>query len=403
VTQVALNKLSEQSEMRITLVISTLSGGGAERVATNMANYWAAKGWEVTILTTSSGSESSCYDLHPRVNHLCLGSPRFKYLPTTSQAIAPLINLIKGCSQTERAVLAPQATYLLKLRGAILSTRPEAVISYMDRTNTYVLAATLGAGVPVMATEHCDPSLNYLGEVWEMLRRRLYPQASCVTALTEESLGYFSSVVGMRGRIIPNALTPPPDSASGETLQQRNGKTLMAMGRLSPEKGFDLLLDAFAIVAQKHPDWKLEILGEGASRPYLESCVRNLKLTERVRMPGFTRRPYDALRRADLFALSSLCEGFSNVLLEAMACGVAAVSFDCPSGPRHIIRNGIDGMLVAARDVQAMAAALDHLMGDETERRRLATKAPEVIERFGMEKVMGMWEELIYDCVREGL
>ena len=117
-------------------------------------------------------------------------------------------------------------------------------------------------------------------------------------------------------------------------------------------------------------------------------------------MPGFTRRPFYAMRRADLFALSSLDEGFPNVLLEAMACGVPGVSFDCPSGPRHIIRNGVDGVLVPPRDAQAMAAALDRLMGNDAERKRLASKAGEVVDRFGVATVMSMWEELLVEGVR---
>lgn len=385
----------------MTLVICTLGGGGAERVATTMANYWAERGRQVGILTTHFGGESSCYVLHPRVTHLDLSSPRFNSLPTDLKVIAPLVGLISACSPSERAVLTRTVTHILKLRGAILSTRPDLVISYIDRTNISVLLATHGLGLPVIVSEQSDPSENFTGEGWELLRRRLYPQASYVTVLTEESLRYFSSVAGIRGRIIPNLLTPDVFSSSDKMPQHKNGKTLMAMGRLGHEKGFDLLLNAFALVAGRHTDWTLEIVGEGPVRDYLESCVQKRGLGERVRMPGFTRRPFDAMRRADLFVLSSLEEGFGNVLIEAMACGLAVVSFDCPSGPRHIIRDGVDGLLVPPRDTEAMAAALDRLMGDEAERKRLAARAPEVVERFGLEKVMSMWEELVFDCARQ--
>jgi GalNAc-alpha-(1->4)-GalNAc-alpha-(1->3)-diNAcBac-PP-undecaprenol alpha-1,4-N-acetyl-D-galactosaminyltransferase len=388
--------------MRITVVISMLSGGRAERVATNMANYWAAKGWEVTILTTDFGGEPSTYGLHPRVTHLNLRSPRFNNLPTDLRVTAPLRDLINACSQSERAVLNPLTPHILRLRRVILSTRPAVVISHIYLTNICVLSATRGLGLPVIVTEHIDPNETFIGEGLELLRYRLYPQANYVAVLTEESLGYFSSVPGIRGRIIPNAVTPPVFSSFDKPPQQKNGKTLLAMGRLEHEKGFDLLLSAFNLVAEKHADWTLEILGEGPVRDYLESCVQKRGLGERVRMPGFTSRPFDAMRRADLFVLSSLDEGFPIVLLEAMACGVAVVSFDCPSGPRHIIRNGVDGVLVPPRDSQAMAAALDRLMGDEAERKRLAGRAPEVLDRFSVEKVMSMWERLIFDCARQG-
>ncbi|HEY0142855.1 MAG TPA: glycosyltransferase family 4 protein [Thermoanaerobaculia bacterium] len=386
--------------MRITLVISTLDGGGAERVAANMANDWAAKGWDVTILTTDFGGQSSCYTLHPRVTHLDLKSPRFDHLPSDWKRSAPVVGLIDSCSQSEREVLIPRATAILKLRGAISSTAPEVVISYIDRTNIRVLAATRGLGLPVIVSEQIDPHESFIGAEWELLRRRLYPQASHVTVLTEESLDYFSSLAGIRGRVIPNPVTPPPFSSADEISRQKNGRLLLAMGRLDHQKGFDLLLRAFALIAERHPGWTLEIVGEGPVRPYLESCVQNRGLAGRVRLPGFTRRPFDALRRADLFAMSSLDEGFPNVLLEAMACGLAVVSFDCPSGPRHIIRHGIDGILVPPRDAEALAAALDHLMGDEAERQQLAARAPEVTERFGIETIMRMWDALLFDCVK---
>jgi GalNAc-alpha-(1->4)-GalNAc-alpha-(1->3)-diNAcBac-PP-undecaprenol alpha-1,4-N-acetyl-D-galactosaminyltransferase len=384
--------------MKITLVIAKLSGGGAERVAANMANYWAAKGWGVSVLTTGCGGEPPGYDLHPRVGHLPLGQERFGCPPTDPQSFAPLAGLLAVCSPPEREGLLQESRRIMRLRGALLSTEPDVVISYIDRTNINVLAATRGTGLPVIVNEQCDVGNNFIGPGWDLLRRRLYRESNFVVVLTEESLDYFSPDASLRGRIIPNPLTPSVFSEPRVMPGRKKGRTLMAMGRLAREKGFDLLLHVFSLVAKKHPDWTLEILGEGTDRPYLESCAAELGLGEQVRLPGFTRRPFQALRRADLFVLSSLCEGFPNALLEAMACGVAVVSFDCPSGPRHIIRDGVDGVLVPPRNGRAMAAALDRLMGDEQERRRLAARATEVAERFSMEKVMGMWEELIFDC-----
>jgi glycosyltransferase involved in cell wall biosynthesis len=380
--------------MRITLVISSLTGGGAERVATNMANYWAAKGWAITILTDSQGSRPRAYNLLPQVVHRDLGPfPDASRRIPDSETVIALRQLMNIASRSERVVVLSELDLVARLRHAIKDTHPQAVISFIDLTNVRVLLATAGLDVPVIVSEHCDPNCNNIGQGMELLRRRLYPGARCLVALTDEAMSFFSGVNGIRGRIIPNPVLPADDREEPE-IHKKN-MVLMGMGRLSHEKGFDLLLRAFAAASNEHPGWSLEIWGQGPLQRSLEEFAARLGLSERVRFPGFTTTPYRAMSRADLFSLSSLCEGFPNVLCEAMASGLPVVSFDCPSGPRHIIRDGVDGVLVPPRDTSALAKALDRLMGDEHERKRLAARAPEVVERFAINKIMDMWEQIL--------
>jgi GalNAc-alpha-(1->4)-GalNAc-alpha-(1->3)-diNAcBac-PP-undecaprenol alpha-1,4-N-acetyl-D-galactosaminyltransferase len=172
-------------------------------------------------------------------------------------------------------------------------------------------------------------------------------------------------------------------------------QTILAVGRLYPEKGFDLLLEAFAKCAAAHPNWNLRIIGEGPERELLAQLIGQFGLLERVRIDPVLPDLSSSLTQADLFVLSSCHEGFPNVLLEAMAAGVPVISFDCESGPRDIIRHGIDGVLVPAGDVGALALALDRLMGSAADRAQLAERAPEVIERFSLAKIATMWRNVL--------
>jgi glycosyltransferase involved in cell wall biosynthesis len=384
-------------EMRITLAISSLAGGGAERVATNMANYWASKGWSISILTDSQRARPPAYDLHPRVVHrdLAFSQEPGRHLPDRETVIA-LGDLFTSAVRPERDVLLSELDLVARLRHAIKGMRPDAVISFLDLTNVRVLLATTGLDVPVVVSEHSDPNHNNIGPGMGLLRRRLYPRAKYVVALTDESMRFFSGMSGVRCRIIPNPILPHISGAQ-EPGNEKEGMVLMSMGRLSHEKGFDHLLRAFAAVSGDHPGWSLEVWGEGPLLKWLDELASELRVLDRVRFPGFTRTPHLAMSRADLFALSSRCEGFSNVLCEAMAAGLPVVSFDCPSGPRYIIRDGVDGILVPAQNTLALGEALSRLMGDEHERKRLAARAPEIVDRFAIHKIMDMWEEILLE------
>jgi GalNAc-alpha-(1->4)-GalNAc-alpha-(1->3)-diNAcBac-PP-undecaprenol alpha-1,4-N-acetyl-D-galactosaminyltransferase len=366
--------------MRLTFVISALGAGGAERVMATIANYWAEHGWHVTLLTLDDGREPPFYHLHDAIH------------------LRPLA--IAGGSPNPLRRVRLSLKRILALRRALAASDPDLVISFIDRINILTLLASRGLRVPVIVSEHIDPAQRPLGRGWKITQKWLYRYGSSVVLLTESALPYFPRRVRQRARVIPNPVVVHRNGRVCENCDELPmARTLLAMGRLDEQKGFDMLLQAFASVALHHPAWSLVIWGDGPQRPFLEARRDALGLRERVSFPGLTKQPFEHMARAHLFVLSSRYEGFPMVLCEAMACGLPVVSFDCPSGPRDIVRDGVDGLLVPPNDVLALAAALDRLMSDENARHRLAQRAPEVLERFGLERVMGMWEETITSLV----
>jgi glycosyltransferase involved in cell wall biosynthesis len=286
------------------------------------------------------------------------------------------------------------------LQSAIGKSKPDAVISFMDTTNVIALLATRGLNLPVVVSERINPASNPIGKIWKQMRQWTYPFADRIVVQTKGVLNYFSSELQARVCIIPNPvlLLPKEKEPSDKLLGEQ---VIVAMGRFEWQKGFDLLLQAFAQLKDLYAEWTLTILGEGALRSELESLCNQLGLADRVHFPGRVKNPYKFLKQADLFVMSSRYEGFPNALCEAMACGLPVISTDCPYGPREIIRHDLDGILVPNEDVPALAAAMERLMSDEEERKSLAVRAPEIAERFSLEKVMEMWEALISEVIKE--
>ena len=372
--------------MRLTLVCSSLSSGGAERVMSTMANYWAQANEQVTFITLEDEA-TDFYKLDPRVQRVSLSA----VISFTHRVQLPFVHI----------------NVIRHLRQAIDNSHPQVVISFIDRINIQVLLATYGTSIPIIISERTDPRMSAIGKhatVWNILRNFLYPHASFLVVQNQSVFDFFKPKIQQVTRIIPNPLSITMSSNMGEEYNIGNkdkGKKIIAMGRLTEPKGFDLLLHAFAQVAAKHAEWSLDIWGEGELRTELESLCVKLALQERVTLPGRTRNPYHVMQQADLFVLSSRFEGFPNVLCEAMGCGLAVISFDCPSGPRYIIRNGVDGILVPDGSVTALAAAMDRLMSNTVERQSLGTHALEILDRFNIDKIMELWNQLVDQAIKK--
>lgn len=359
--------------MKVTLVIYGLSGGGAERVMSILANYWAKIGWDVTLIMLVPPTKQPFYLLNNRIQIRSLG---------IAEKSSSKLNAI---GNTWRRVKV--------LRQEIIASQPDVVISFMNAVNVYNILACWGLNIPTIVCEHTYPGSTDANKIWQMLMKWSYRHADIVTVLTQNAVPFYPPASGYRTIVMPNpVLTPDPIGVTERLLPERS---LIAVGRLDPRKGFDLLMKAFHRLQPKYPDWQLTILGEGDLRPELEQLRSQLQLTERVRMPGSVNNVRDYLAQAELFVVSSRVEGFPMGLCEAMACGLPVIATDCLSGPRDIIQDGIDGMLVRTEDLDALAAGLDALMSDSTKRQQLAQNAPQVLDRFGLESVMKMWAETI--------
>ncbi|AHV93321.1 glycosyl transferases group 1 family protein [Bordetella holmesii ATCC 51541] len=298
---------------RTLIFIHSLHGGGAERVAVDLAGHWAAAGREVMILTQAEGD---AYPVPAGVHRRVLG--------TDGQGGDGL----RGILDNLRRVRA--------LRAVIREFKPDIVLGMMTTSSILAVLAAWGLPVKVIATEHTHPPSQQLSGMWQRLRRLTYPRAARVVALTGGTAQWIDRhVPGSRLAVIPNPVHwPLPRSEPRLAPPAAPGRHyLLAVGRLHPDKGFDVLVEAFASLAGRFTDWDLLILGEGDERASLTQQVQAAGLDGRVHMPGRGGNVADWYEAADLYVLSSRFEGLSNTLLEAMASGLAPVSFDCDTGP----------------------------------------------------------------------
>jgi glycosyltransferase involved in cell wall biosynthesis len=297
---------------------------------------------------------------------------------------------------------------LARIRAAILSTRPDCVIGIGDGTNELMLLATANCGLTRLVSIQIDQSGHdryHTG--WDdrrrrRLRRRAYAMADAVVLLSAQEAGRAAADnPGWRCAAIPDpvipTIDPEPDEQAASIMARLEAREcwLVGAGRLVEQKGFDLLLAAFASLAARFPAWGLLILGEGPDRPSLERQAATLHIAERVLMPGVVRKLHAVLQRCDVFVLPSRFEGQPLVLMEAMLCGLPVVSFDCPSGPASIIRPGVDGLLVGPITATALAAELSRMMACPDMRRAMGRAAPEVRSRFDVQRICARWERLI--------
>ncbi|MGU7783029.1 glycosyltransferase family 4 protein [Burkholderia sp. PU8-34] len=366
--------------MNIVLVIGALGAGGAERVAVTLVNAWAARGDSVTLVSTYSGRGECFYQVSEKV--------RIVYL-------ADVVG-------TTRKGLVSSVKRFLALRKIFRESRADVLVSFLLHVNTAAIAASRWIGIPIVACEHSNPVASTRTQKQKLLARLLYPKADVLTVLTEGVVSPLKAEIPRLENIavMPNPL--PEDVFCFQRTESVAGrKRLIAVGRLLELKQFDLLIEIFSSLESDFPQWDLYIWGEGPQRPALEQQIRDLGLTDRVILAGSTQAIWSEMCASDAFALTSEFEGLPMAMMEAMAIGLPCVSFDCPSGPRELTRNGQDGLLVPHGDVVQFREELKRLMGDQVLRMSIGGKgAASVRARYSITNVLTMWDQLFARTIK---
>lgn len=331
---------------KVMLFIADLSAGGAERVVSILANTWS--GYEsVEVIVVTLFDTKPFYELDARVHHVSLG-------------------MTPGVGRDRRAMDAFGA--MTRLRAVLRRERPAFVLSFMNKYNVFCLASAIGLGIPIIVSERDSPTETGRRLNW-MLRWLLYPRAAGVITQSEASRRMLSGRVRCRDvQVIANPVTPLTDPTWSPAA-----RIVLNVGRLVDKKGQRDLLLAFASIDT--PQWLLVFCGDGPLLGDLQRTATELEIADRVTFAGTVKDVGTHLGRAGIFAFPSYFEGFPNALAEALLAGLPCVSYDCPTGPAELIRDGENGYLVSVGDIEGLAARLEELMNDPEKAARLGGEA----------------------------
>jgi glycosyltransferase involved in cell wall biosynthesis len=394
------------------LIRSCFGMGGTVRTVISQANELAGLGYDVEILSLLRPLEHPTFPIDPRVKITVLFDERFRRLhkrrhnPLPGLTSAPAAFVLamvldRWASQITypdepmyaRASLLTDLVLVHKLRslepGVLMSTRASLNVA---------AARYAGPRVVTVGQEHLNYSVHSgVNRAWML---RSYAKLDALAVLTHGDEQDYARALSGRPtlvRRIPNGIPRFPDQQS-----DLNAKVVLSAGTLARRKGFDLLLPAFAKATRDDPEWELRIFGGGGTEEEsLLKQIDELGLAGRAHLMGRSTELEKEMARASIYVLSSRFEGLPMVIIEAMSSGLPVVAFDCPRGPADMVEPGVNGLLVPPRDSDALAAALQTLIGDRPLRQAMGREARRRAEDYSLGRISRMWEELMRDLTGE--
>lgn len=356
--------------MKIAFYIDMMYRGGAQRVMSNLVDYFHNSSYEVILINDFvQNGERPSYDVPDGVKRI--------YLRENLDGNKLLKNI-------ER---------ITALRKVIKQEKPDLVLSFLGRPNKRMLVATIGVKTKKVVSVRNDPQKEYgSSSLKKWIARSLFRLADGCVFQTGDAKAYFTADVQKRSKIIYN----PVGTQFYEVSRAEKVQDIIAVGRLEPQKNHKMLINAFASVSKEFPNENLIIYGEGPLREELSLLCKTAGLEEKVQLPGNVSQMEEKLAKARLFVLPSDYEGMPNALMEAMTVGVPVISTDCPcGGPKMLVTPGKDGLLVGVNDEKELVKAMREVLSDEKLQESMGRNAKEKAKEFLPSKIYGEWEEYL--------
>lgn len=352
---------------------------GMERVLANKANWLAKHGYDIVIATTDQRNQPICFPFDEKISITDLG---INYEDNN------------GGSFVNKLIHYPfkQIKHRCRLKQLIISEKPDVIISMFCNDASFIPRISGGAKTILEIHFSRFKRLQYgRSGIWALADRwrckndlKIVSRFDHFVVLTEEDRTYWGELHNIV--VIPNART-----FKFEKPNELDCKTVIAVGRYCHQKAFERLIEAWSLVAKENPEWVLRIVGDGEDRDYLSKRIADYGLQERIILGRSEIDMESIYKNASILALSSRYEGLPMVLLEAQAAGLPVVCFACKCGPKDVITNGIDGILVEEGDIPGLADGLFALMKDDALRKRMGSAAFKSSDRFDEENIMRKW------------
>lgn len=358
--------------MKILFCLGSMKKGGAERVAANLCNKLIDSNDVLMVLTSSVDSD---YELNKKINIEMLDKKQ-----KSNNILVRTINRIK------------------ELRKITKNYKPDIIISFLPEPTLRVLIANFFNSNKILISVRNDPKIEYNNLFKKLIAKTLFIRANGIIFQTEEAMNFFPKFISKRAEIIPN---PINEQFIGEPYLGERNNHIVNVGRLNEQKNQKNLLLAFSHLYKKY-DVQLYIYGDGEIKDELIQYSKDLKISDYVHFEGNVDNLKEKIYDSKMFVLSSDYEGMPNSLMEAMALGLPCISTDCPcGGPRFLIENNKNGLLVPVNDSQKLAEAIEYILNNENIGNNFGIQANKICERLNPQKIYNLWYDYIICLVNK--